>query len=243
MLKKYLEKLNLNSKEAKTYLAILELGETNVQRISDKSDIKRTTTYDVIEDLMKKGLVGKTKLSNKTLYFAETPYKLIEQQEDNLNIAKKALPELMAIANIIDRKPKIKFYEGIEGIKNVYKDTLKHPKSEILMWGAPEMFDYFDKDFTWEYYTPQRIKNKIWLRGIGPNKNIIKKIQGWDKKQLRKTRLYDKEKYTTEVEINLYGNRFVGIMSFKEKFGLIIESQKIFNTLKSIFEMNWDLLK
>jgi len=28
-------------------------------------------------------------------------------------------------------------------------------------------------------------------------------------------------------------------MAYKEQIGLIIESEKIYNTLKSIFEMNW----
>jgi hypothetical protein len=32
-------------------------------------------------------------------------------------------------------------------------------------------------------------------------------------------------------------------MSFKEQLGLIIESEKIFNTLKSIFELNWRMLE
>lgn len=44
----------------------------------------------------------------------------------------------------------------------------------------------------------------------------------------------------------IYGNIlriFVGIMSFKDGLGLIIESEEIYKTLKSIFEMNWLMLK
>jgi hypothetical protein len=44
------------------------------------------------------------------------------------------------------------------------------------------------------------------------------------------------------VEINLYGKRLIGIMAFEEEIGLIIESEKIYNTLKSIFEINWKAL-
>jgi len=38
------------------------------------------------------------------------------------------------------------------------------------------------------------------------------------------------------------GGRNIGIMSFGEQIGLIIESKKIYNTLKSVFEMNWKTL-
>lgn len=31
-------------------------------------------------------------------------------------------------------------------------------------------------------------------------------------------------------------------MAFEERIALIIESEKIFSTLKNIFEMNWKLL-
>jgi hypothetical protein len=37
----------------------------------------------------------------------------------------------------------------------------------------------------------------------------------------------------------LYGKNKIGIVSFEEKIGLIVESEKIYGTLKSIFEINW----
>ena len=70
----------------------------------------------------------------------------------------------------------------------------------------------------------------------------MENVKMHDQKHLRQTRLISPEKFPFEVEINLYGNNSIGIMSFKEQFGLIIESKKIYNTLKSIFEMNWNSL-
>jgi sugar-specific transcriptional regulator TrmB len=243
MLTKQLEKLNLNNKEATVYLSLLELGETTIQRIANKSKIKRTTVYDTIDSLREKGLVASTKKNKKTLYYAEDPRLIkdkIAEQEQTLN---KILPELLSITNLIDKKPKIQFFEGEEGIKNVYKDTLKYPRQEILMWGAPEMFEYFDMDFMWNYYQPKRIEKRIWMRAIGPDDKIVNAIKENDEKSLRKTKLAPTDQFPLEVEINLYGKRFIGIMSFKEKIGLIIESEKIYKTLKSIFEMNWQMLK
>lgn len=68
-------------------------------------------------------------------------------------------------------------------------------------------------------------------------------VKSYDEKHLRQTRFVLPKDFPFEVEINLYGKRKIGIMSFKEQLGLIVESEKIYNTLKSIFEMNWKMLE
>lgn len=152
------------------------------------------------------------------------------------------MPELLSITNLIDKKPKIKYFEGIEGIKEVYRDTLNYPNQKILAWMSQEIFNYFDEDFLWEYYVPERIKRKIFSQAIAIDNKYTRKVKSLDEKQLRKTKLISQDQFDLEVEINLYGNRKIGIMAFKEEIGLIIESEKIYNTLKSIFLFNWNRL-
>lgn len=242
MLKKQLEKLNLTKREASVYVELLELGETTIEQISRKSKIKRTTVYDVVEALKEKGLIGTTKRKKRTLYYAEDPRILENQLEEKKIVLTSVLPQLLSMASFIDKKPSIKYFEGIEGIKNVYQDTLNYPGQEILMWGATDVFKYFDEEYMWNYYLKKRIEKKIWLRGIGQNLEIVKNIKSKDKGQLRETRICNSDELLFEVEINLYGKRKIGVMSFKEQIGLIIESEKIYNTLKSIFEINWKAL-
>jgi len=147
MLTKTLQKLGLNEKEAKIYLAALELGETGIQRIALKSDISRTTAYDVLESLKQRGLISTIKKNKKLYYFAESPNSLQNDLDEKQNLLKKTMPELLAMANLIDRKPKIKYYEGLEEIKEVYMDTFNFPEKEMLSWIAEESFYEFDKDF------------------------------------------------------------------------------------------------
>jgi sugar-specific transcriptional regulator TrmB len=242
ILKKQLEKLNLTQREADVYVELLELGETTVEQISRKSKIKRTSVYDVIEALKGKGLIGTTKRKKRTLYYAEDPRILENQLEEKKTVLEGILPQLLSMASCIDKKPDVKYFEGSEGIKNVYQDTLNYPGQEILMWGTTDVFKYFDEEYMWDYYLKKRIEKKIWMRAIGQNLGIVQKIQAEDKKYLRETRLYDSPELNLEVEINLYGKRKIGIMSFKENLGLIIESEKIYTTLKTIFELNWKML-
>jgi len=51
---KILRNLGLNEKEAKIYLACLELGSATVQEVAQKSSIKRTNIYNLLGSLKKK---------------------------------------------------------------------------------------------------------------------------------------------------------------------------------------------
>ncbi len=241
---KELEAVGLNKKEAKLYIALLELGEANLQTLADKSKLKRTTVYDIITSLKNKGLLSTTKYKKRTYYYAENPKVIKELLEEKIKKTEGILPELLSIANLIEKKPKIKFFEGQEGIKNVYRDTLKYKDSKMMAWASNEAITDFDIDWLWDVYVVQRAKNKIWQRTIALDIQQLRHLQKYDTKHLREMRLVrSKKENLFEVEIDLYSNNKIGIMSFKEEFGLIIESTKIYNTLKAIFELQWQGIK
>ena len=242
MLEKELQKIGLNEKEAKVYLASLEMGETSIQRISKKSGIKRTTVYDILESLKEKGLISVIKKNKKHFFYAENPSSLANDLEEKRLVLKTILPELLAFDNLIDKKPKTRYFEGPEGIKEVYLDTLNYPEQEMLCWVAEEAFYDFDRDFLENYYHPRRIKNKIWTREIASDDPATRAYQAQDVSNLRKTKLLPSKPFPLDVGISIYGDNKVGIVSFKEELGLIIESDKIHNTLKSMFEFFWEKL-
>ena len=237
-----LQEAGLNDKEAQVYLSLLELGETSIQRISEKSGIKRTTLYHIIDDLKNKALIGTTIKKSKKYFFAEDPRLIGKQMEERRKKFENILPELLSISNLIDNKPKIRYFEGAEGIKEVFRDTLNFPKQETLAWISMDAVKYFDMDWILKTYVPQRVEKKIWQRAIASDQPYIKKVKEDDQKQLRQMKLISSKEFPFEVEINLYGNSNVGIMSFEEQIGIIIESKKIHTTLKSFFELHWKML-
>jgi sugar-specific transcriptional regulator TrmB len=245
MLSKDLERLGLNEKEAGLYLAALELGQSNIQQLSKKSAVKRTTVYDVLESLKKKGLISQTTKNGKALFSASDPRKLEEDMDEKRHVLKRMLPELLSIANALDSKPKVRFFEGIEGIKEAYKDTLHYPDQELLAWVTPDVINSFDMDYLNDIYLSKRVEKKIWVRAIAPDTEDMRgyRYHEVDEKVLRKTRFSSASLFPLRVEMNLYGKNKIAVMSFEEKFGMIIESQRIFETLQSIFEMNWKALE
>lgn len=243
MLNKELEKIGLSKKEAKVYLACLELNEATIGQISKKSGIKRTTVYDIVESLKAKGLISSSTKNKRLSYYAENPQKIDRSLDEKKKILGNIMPELLSIANTIDKKPKIRYFEGSKGMKEVMRDTLNYPDQEILAWFPDKTTYEVGDEFFYGEYIPKRLKKKIWVRAIAPNSDAMKKLALADKQELRQTRIISKEKFDTSVTIELYGNYKILILGFEEEIAIIIESKKIYTTLKSIFEIMWENLE
>lgn len=241
MLQKTLEKMGFEEKEAKLYLALLELGEAGVQDIARKSGLKRTTTYHVLDSLKTRGIVSLAQKGKKVHYIAEDPRSIGEDIKEKEAVFKKSLPELLSIANILENKPSIRYFEGISGIKEAYRDELKFPDSEILAWWSQSR-EVLEEDFFYDFFVPQSLEKKIWTRAIGPKNEFMIKMQAEDSENLRETRLTPNMEKSMELELNLYGKNRISVISLEEKFALIIESKALFNTMKGIFEIQWQTL-
>jgi HTH-type transcriptional regulator, sugar sensing transcriptional regulator len=237
-----LKEIGLTTNEIKVYLAGLELGETSIQRIAKKSEIKRTTAYHTVDYLKAKGLYATSLSRGKKRYIAEDPRKLLEKVEYQKKNLEEMMPELLSIANFIDRKPQIKYYEGEQGIKEIYEDSLTFKNSEILAWVNSEAIANFKIEYLKNYYLPQRLKNKIWVRAIAPATEEMKNYQSRDLKSLRKTKLIKNKDISFNTEIMIYGPDKVSIVDFKEKIGLIIGNSQIYETFKKIFESYWEVI-
>jgi sugar-specific transcriptional regulator TrmB len=243
MILEELEKIGLNQKESKTYLSLLELGKGSIGDLSKKSGVKRTTIYDVINSLRKKGLIEQTLVGKRHMYSAVNPRAIAEQLDDKKNTLLNVLPELLSIANILDNKPKIRFFEGDEGVREVYCDALNYPNQEILVWSSNQTNHLLGSKFVTEFYEPKKQSSNIKERVVVLSDENLPPNPPVELNSDRQIKKIPHDRFPFEVEISLYGKRNIGIISPDEKTGLIVESKKIYNTLKTIFEINWQSLK
>jgi sugar-specific transcriptional regulator TrmB len=241
-LKKDLVDFGLTDNEAGVYLATLELGETTIIRIAKKASIKRTTTYLAVESLREKGLINTIKKNKKTFLYGEDPRILEKKAEEKKENIKNIIPQLLSITNLIDRKPVIKYFEGKEGMKTVFKDVLEYPNSKARVWYSEDYVGTIGREFFDDYYIPERIKKKIWTLAIHPDDPATRETNKNNPKELRNSKYIQNKNFELPVEILIYGKRKVSIISLYEEISLIIESEGIHNSLKSIFDAQWDSL-
>ena len=137
----------------------------------------------------------------------------------------------------------MRYYEGWEGVKHVYEDTLT-AKSELLNFANSAVVRRFWPNYD-EEYVAERVKRGIKLRGIAPDDAAGRKVHGEDKEHHREIRLVPGKDFDFKNEINIYDHK-VAICSFdsglrgdRDMFGIIIESKEVSETQRQIFEMAW----
>ena len=167
-----LQKLGLNQKESEVYIALLSIGAGLVSDISKKSHIHRTTVYDILNSLISKGLVSISGKEPKQEFRCEDPEKIlkflkrdIDKKEENYRYAELLVPELKSIHKLSGR-PQIKFYEGKEGLEEVYEDTLT-AKETILAYANVDNMHAALPNYFPKYYKRRAGKN-ISIKAIIP---------------------------------------------------------------------------
>lgn len=242
LLKNSLLSLDFAEKETNVYLMLLELGKGTVSEIASRAEINRTTGYDILSRLVNYGLVSVSGKEPKQEYVAESPDKVVDFLENKKKAtekqiveAKKFLPQLKSIHNVSGR-PKIRFYEGKEGLKQVYEDTLTSHEAIRAYATVDDMHaglpDYFPK------YYKRRAQKGIHIRAIIPKTSVGLERAKQDRAEARETALIPPDKYYFTPEINIYDNK-VMIASWREKLGIIIESAEIADAMKKIYELSW----
>ncbi|MBT4209520.1 MAG: helix-turn-helix domain-containing protein [Candidatus Komeilibacteria bacterium] len=250
-LKEFLKNLDFSERESRVYLALLEAGSARASEISDKTDINRTTVYDILGALLHRGLISKYKKGASTFFNALEPKRLLtyldNELEEKTKIIKQQkkqvddlLPELISLENVSTNKPRVSFFEGEKGMREAYEDTLTSKEIILAYANVQTMHEGLPKFFP-EYYK-RRAKNKIFIKTILPLNDLSIQRSKFDLEEMRETRfLLDKE-MTFSPEINLYNNKML-IASWKEKMAIIIESKELVDLQKLTFNLLWNNLK
>lgn len=229
--------------QALVYMANLKLGPASIWDIANASEVKRTTCYVVMNELIVKGYASFTKTSKHSIYSVISPNDLFTNLLDRQEMMRWAVPELNALASHSAVKPLIRMFEGEEGVEQAYQISLSMPSgSEILIYGNPEVYVNYPKMV--EKYVRNRVQKNIRVRTIIPDLPIGHTITKDDAKILRQTRILPKDKFDQKTELNILTDKILYLAhSDKKPFATVIESPVLAKEEKSRFELLWNIAK
>jgi len=242
MLERDLIEIGLNEKEAKIYLASLELGQSTVQDIAKKAGVNRATTYFVIEGLMKMGLMSSFHKGKKQYFVAADPDRLVEVLEQEKNTIekrkenlKKLLPQLQSLNNKQKDRPVVRYYEGKEGIKTMV-DEVTVPGQEIVRMAYNK--DAVIKTFSEEQrkkWTEHRVKNNIKTQVVYTFKSGI--LENTADGTRRKVPF---EKFPITCDIAVYDEK-IRLASFGDRLvGIVIEDRELAASFRAVLDLAWE---
>lgn len=243
-LKSQLFEFGLSEKEASVYLAMLELGPSSVQDIAKKAGVNRATTYVMLESLKRRGLMSSVDRGKKTMFAAESPEHLLSTvtlevrsvEEKKARLA-ASMPQFMALFNAIEDKPRVRYFEGEEGIRACREAQIQMSKPGQLT----RSFLHFDKQMV-ELAKVEQDKRLILTRGAYSGRGLYSIDPGLELPLLGKN-----------VEIRRIPQGvppFKGQMDIFEDFlllgvhqprpmAVIIESEELAKLARSMFDLAW----
>lgn len=243
--------LGFTEPEAAIYLASLALGSQPASVIAKKAKLKRGQTYNVLSQLKDRGIMQEF-IKDGVRHFVscspDTLLSILSSREMEVAAQKQKLlmllPDLEKIRNPLIVQPKVRFYQGVDGLKEVYNDTIRVPDQTI--YALCDFEHLFPKeqsselhDWVWEY-TNRRAARGVWLWGIINKSKESDLAYKWRKKQKRKMKMLTN--VYLPVELIVYGDKTALISTKHDMVGVIIEDRPIAEMFRNFHQAMWPFL-
>jgi hypothetical protein len=236
-----LRHIGLSEKEAKVYLALLQLGRATAYTVAVKSGLKRPTTYLILDDLVRLGFAFESPRSLKKTFEAKPPEEVFALATERLHVAESALPSIQALVRKREGRTQALYFEGLDGLAQALKYRLNDLRGleAVGFYGAavgaaPEAVALAAAslaDFK---------KGGVAMRGFIPQDKFIKPYVGQpggpDFREIPTSI------YSSRISIDTVGDmtRIMDIVSAIPQ-ATIIENAEVAKTLRQIFERLWAL--
>jgi len=231
---KDLESLGFTTNESKVYLTLLKVGPSLAGRISKESNLDRSSTYNALKLLVRKGIVSMVHETKRTIYSASDPKKILNYIKEKEEIANKIIPDLKKQYSIKKEKKNVTLYQGYKGIKTIYEDILNSlgKGEENLVMGAEGQFSDKMKDFSLLF-------RKLKLEKGFKTKLLVRKGIGKSTKGKKTEYRQIPTDVASPSTITLYKNK-VGIIIWEENpEAILIENDGVSKSMKSYFDFIW----
>lgn len=242
-----LQKLNLNEKQVAIFLSLVKLGKTTATNLSNDSGVTRTHVYDLVKELTDKGLVSEVEERGVKTYEAVDHTGLlayISRQQKELQQINKKIEQMASEFKQLQlgqqQKTKVRFFEGIEGVKNLYEeirhDLAKQTKpSEVITIFSPEKLNRLIPNFTYLDFSTVSIRAVI----CRDNKSHLYASQMKKTKNKVNYKFWPIERGLFPTDNIAWLNKIVFIDLSDYPSGVVIENESIVKTFALSFEEIW----
>lgn len=244
---KQLKDLGLPETRAKVYEALLELKKASALMIARKTGMLRTTVYENLIQLRKQNLVGESYEGNRRYFVIETPEALLKFIKQKEQIVKDLLPSLFEVFQEKSVKPKIRSFEGSEGMKKINDESIRANRERIIR----AIGDYRTlREYLSERYTRNHIQRRVHAKVKNQLIITTQDREYYSRHQLftpisNIRALRDVRFAPPEIHFDLFMENWDDHVAFlaekSEGYSFIFESPSFANTFKSLFNFLWNI--
>jgi len=236
---KLLEQSGFTEKEARVYLALLELGQGTVTEISQLAELKRPIIYVILEGLIKRGYVSELPDKKINSYQAIDPSAILNQLKITAKNFSEMLPIFRSLRNKGKKQPKITYGETKEGIWNIYEE-MNRSERPFFISNYVRMEKCFPGSVEKWINNVQKGIYRPAARHLIPsdaeNKKIAERFLQLPVKQ--EIRILE-ELNGSQMDFALYENKLAITLLEDKPFIVVIESEELVKSMRPIFELAW----
>jgi transposase len=250
----YLKQLELSEVEARLYLTLLQTGPTSVRDLAATIDIKRTTAYFYIDQLVEKGLIMKLVRGSKKLVSANEPESLqtlVEQKIASAKTVQQNLPSILKVLNNslpksnYNKDAEIKYYKGKNNIFKIYKEAFKANEFRSFVKVEPE--ETLSPDNPGLFHNAFRVNKelKVWeiiYESPFSRRQAIKILSEHNNRYFYKFMPSSLKWSLASEDILIYDGKVV-LVDYKEPLSIVVlESADFYNNFKELFNFIWRII-
>jgi len=243
MYQELLREIGLSPNEALVYEAMLQLGETSVQKISTKCGVHRRNVYDSLTKLMEKGLVSEVFVKNEKHFTPINPERLLSLLKEKEDKVTQFLPEMQAKYKAVREVEEAYIFKGIEGVKN-YLQLILEQKETVYFIGAKAMW----LDPRLKHFLPhfQRERKRLGIEFKHIFDYEVKEQQPDILQFVGKPYKFLPKGYSSPTMVDIFGDyvvTFVGVQPGKlhdEPIQFVLKSRCLADGYRTFWKFMWD---
>ena len=248
--------LDIKTTTKRILLLLIEKNNLTVLDMSSELNIPKSSIYDSLKELIDKSIVIEY-MEGKSKTFGLSDLKQLDniykKKLETLDSAHKSL--ISYIEENLHKKddntgisrPRIRFYYGVEGIRQAFRDTpwVSEHKETYLMWPMVEMVELLGEEFLIHHGT-SRFNYQIMMRVVQKysDKNNVPESFKWKK--------YDENEKFTEIRFApenmdwsisywIYGDQVLFAGSGYEKYAFVVHSREFAGLMKLMWGQIWSM--
>lgn len=252
-----LKDLGLTENEAKVFLSALKTGLAPISRVARQSGIARTYVYELAEQLKSKGLLAEIEERGikkvQALDYGGLLAYVARRQKDMQRLEKdliKSAGAFQALRSGAPQKTKVRFFEGVEGIKSINAEIRKdlarlaRPYNFYVIFSVDRMEAVLPgwTEHNQHIYYEQYMRKYAIISQTSLLPEFLSQVKTHEQKNLH-YKLWPKEKQEFPTDTLCWLNKIVHLDMRDYPSGIIIENQALVDTFVMWFGQMWGSLK
>ena len=234
---------DLNKKEVESFLKLLELDAQPISVLAKHMGIPRSSMYTIVDKLLSAQIIESFERKGiryvKCIPVADLEMVLKAKQkklEQGIEVLHKKLPELEALENQYSYTPRVKYFEGHDGIVKMYEEVLK--EDGFSTYFDPELVKQHMPHYHYEIGNTIK-QRKLNVREILKEGPAVKEYRKLYESKLHQIKVLAEDSPLPSDIIICKDKIYMISYGEKDMVGIVIVNHSLAKSQQTIFDELW----